>query len=275
MKSAPMASRPRILALAGILAVGVLTGCGDDDDNTNANTRTEQQAAEPPHFSYSGGTGPARWGEIDPSYAECSAGKSQSPIDLTNGQPSSEPTLEVSYEPAAIELENNGHSVQGDYPAGSSITLAGTEYDLVQFHFHSPAEHEIGGRAFPLEFHFVNEAEDGTHAVLGVMATEGAENPAFSELVAALPPKEGETAEVDGEVNAADLLPPDPTSAPRWSYEGSLTTPPCTEGVKWTVFDQPIELSTDQIATHMAVFDGNNRPLQPLNGRGVLLVEEP
>lgn len=266
----------RILSLAGILAVGLLAGCGGDDDDatTDADTTTEEQAAEPPPFSYAGATGPGNWGSIDPSYATCSEGESQSPIDLTNAQIATE-DLQVSYQPAEIELENNGHTVEGEYPAGSSITLDGTEYELTQFHFHSPGEHLIDGRRFPIEFHFVNEAEDESKAVLGVMATEGKENPAFTEIVKAVPQKEGETKPVEGEVNAGDLLPADPDSAVRWFYEGSLTTPPCTEGVPWTVYNQPIELSADQIAAYQAAFDGNNRPVQALNGREVDITAEP
>ena len=265
-----MASSLRILATVGLLALGLLAGCGDGGDGGgDGGTETEK-----PHFSYSGETGPSHWGELDPSFAECSDGDAQSPIDLTKGRASEEPALDVSYEPAKAELENNGHSVEAFYSEGSSISLGGTEYDLDRFHFHAPAEHEIDGRTFPLEFHFVNEGEDGAAAVLGVMVTEGAENPAFSELIAALPQQDGETAVVE-DVNASELLPADPASVPRWSYDGSLTTPPCTEGVKWAVFDEPIELSAEQIASYEAVYDDNNRPLQELNGRELLLAGGP
>lgn len=250
-------------ALAGIVAVGLLAGCGDD----NGESGETQETAQPPPFSYTGERSPSHWGDLDPSYSECSAGKRQSPIDLTDGKPSTQPKVQISYKPAEVEVENNGHSVEAEYPPGSSITVDGTEYELDQFHYHSPSEHQVDGVSVPLEFHFVNEAEDGSRAVIGVRAQQGKENPAFSELVEALPPEEGESETVQGEVNARDLLPADADTAERWSYEGSLTTPPCTEGVRWIVFKQPIELSADQIARYTAVFSGNNRPLQQLNGR--------
>ena len=190
-----------------------------------------------------------------------------------DGKPSSEPTLKISYVPAPDpEVENNGHSVEVTYPKGSTITLDGTEYSLVQFHFHAPSEHEIDGTSYPLEFHFVNADAKENLAVLGVMVTEGAENPSFTPLVDALPAKEGETAHVSGELNVAGMLPVNPDAVERWSYDGSLTTPPCSEGVRWTVFNEPIELSKEQIAAFTAAYDHNNRPLQPLNGRDLLLV---
>lgn len=271
------ASHPARLAvlLAGALAVGLLAGCGDDDDTTTDEAVTEEEQAEAAasEYSYSGATGPENWGSLDPSYAACSNGKRQSPIDLKDGVPASEPTLEISYEPAQDpEVENNGHSVEVTYPEGSSITLDGTEYALAQFHFHAPSEHEIDGTSYPLELHFVNADAEENLAVLGVMVAEGAENPAYAPLVDALPTKEGETTHVSGELNAAAMLPANPDAAERWSYDGSLTTPPCSEGVRWTVFAEPIELSKEQIAAFEAAYDHNNRPLQPLNGRELLLV---
>ena len=178
-----MSSVSRILALVGVLALGLLTGCGDDDSSGG---ETEEHAGKP-HFSYSGETGPSHWGELDPSFAECSDGERQSPIDLAKGSPSAEPELDVGYRTGEVEMENNGHTVEAQYSGEGTITLAGDEYDLDRFHFHAPAEHEIGGRRFPLEFHFVNEGEDGAAAVLGVMVAEGSENPAFDALIAALP----------------------------------------------------------------------------------------
>ena len=158
-----------------------------------------------------------------------------------------------------------------EFPPASSIEVGGTEYLLDQIHFHSPSEHLIDGRPAAMEFHFVNEATDGTAVALGVLVEEGSENPAFSPLLQALPTNKGETLPVPGTVNALGLHPPRPESAPRWSYEGSLTTPPCSEVVLWSVYEQPIELSAEQIADYRAVYDNNNRPVQPLDGRELLL----
>ena len=119
----------------------------------------------------------------------------------------------------------------------------------------------------PIEFHFVNLSPDGDPLVLGVLVQQGRANPAAAELVESLPPQEGETLPVPGEVDLLDLLPSEPDAAPRWSYNGSLTTPPCTEGVAWNVFKPPIEMSAQQITAFTSIYDGNSRPVQPLNDR--------
>ncbi len=222
-------------------------------------------------WSYGGERGPARWGELDATYALCAIGECQSPIDLTGAEEADLPSVEVSYPPAfGLEAENTGSSVEVFSPGGSSIALDGKRYELVQFHHHAPGEHALEGKAFPLELHFVHQAEDGELAVLGIFAEEGRENPAFAPIVEALPPHAGERAPVAAEVAVLDMLPADPQTGPRFTYEGSLTTPPCSEGVRWVVYATPIELSRDQLERFRAVHAGNSRPLQPLNGRKLL-----
>jgi carbonic anhydrase len=248
----------RVRALAAMVIAALLAGCG------GANEERPEHAAP---FGYSGDAGPSRWGSIDPAYKECSEGERQSPIDLKDGMRSALPRIDFTYKPAELEVENNGHSLEAAYPPGSSVEIGGTHYELQQFHYHAPSEHEVSGRSLPMELHFVNIADDGRAAVLGVLVEEGQGNPSFSELVRALPTEQGATRRVEGKVSALDLLPPGPGSAPRWSYDGSLTTPPCTEGVHWHVFKEPIELSAKQLARYTAVYEDNNRPLQPLNGR--------
>jgi carbonic anhydrase len=170
-----------------------------------------------------------------------------------------------------MEIENNGHSLEALPEPGNSLEVDGTEYELEQFHFHAPSEHEIDGEPAAMEFHFLNVSEDGDPFVLGVLVKEGQANPAAAKLVTALPPEEGETLPVGGEVDPIDLLPPDPESAPRWHYDGSLTTPPCTEGADWNVYEQPIEMSAEQIDAYTSIYGDNRRPLQPLNGRELTL----
>jgi carbonic anhydrase len=240
----------------GLAALG---GCGGGDDEPTA------------EFGYSGGEGPERWAELDPAWEACSAGERQSPIDLAGGKPRPLPRLELAYRPAEVEIENNGHSLQAEYPPGSSLEIDAAAYELRQFHFYAPSEHRLDGESFPLEFHFVHEAEDGEIVVLGVLVEEGRENQAFSALTEAAPSREGGREGVEGTVNARDLLPEAAESGPRWSYGGSLTTPPCTEGVRWEVFGEPIELSAKQIAAYTEVYDETNRPLQPRNGRRLLV----
>jgi carbonic anhydrase len=151
------------------------------------------------------------------------------------------------------------------------MIVGGKTYELLQFHFHSPSEHEIDGDSTALECHFVHQAEDGEYAVLGVMIVPGNRNLAFGDILDVMPREEG-TEETSDEINGASLLPDDLTY---WAYDGSFTTPPCTEGVKWHVLYEPISVSLHQIAAFRALeflhhdgqFLGNARPVQPLNGR--------
>jgi carbonic anhydrase len=259
---------PRLRSLALTIAIALLAlvavGCGSDDEDTNAESTVAAKAAP---FGYGPDNGPAQWASLDPAYAECAEGTEQSPIDLADAGPADLPRIHVSYRPSEVEVENNGHSLEALPPPGNSVEVEGTEYELDQFHFHAPSEHQVAGRSLPIEFHFVNLSPDGAPLVLGVLVQQGRANPAAAKLVESLPHEEGETLPVAGDVDLLDLLPPDPDTTPRWSYDGSLTTPPCTEGVRWNVFKRPIEMSAQQIAAFTSIYADNNRPVQPLNGR--------
>jgi carbonic anhydrase len=218
-------------------------------------------------WSYSGATGPERWGSLSPEYAACSGGSEQSPVDLTGGE-GSPPSLEIVYGSSPLELTNDGHSVEARPGGENTITLGGKAYTLDQFHFHAPSEHTVDGEALPVELHFVNVAADGSAAVLGVLVAEGGVNTAWADMTDALAHtvNEGDSTRVKS-VDLLALLPGDPESAQRWSYAGSLTTPPCTEGIAWTVFAEPIEMSPEQIAAFTGAYSGNARPVQPLGDR--------
>jgi carbonic anhydrase len=252
----------RRVAIAVAFA-GLLVACGGDEDPPAG-------AEAEPAWGYEGANGPSQWSHLSPAYADC-AGNAQSPINLSRGGRRPPPRLEVSYEPSMATVENNGHSIEVAYARGGSIELGGTDYELVQSHFHAPSEHTLENRRFPLEFHLVHEAKDGTRAVLGAFARVGGPNRLLEALVEAMPRQEGKTLALGRSVNALDLLPPQPATERRWSYEGSLTTPPCTEGVRWTVFERPIEVSARQLSELTSVYSGTNRPLQSRGGR-VLLV---
>lgn len=251
------------LTLLFALALGA---CGSDDDTVGAEDDPEAQNAT--DWSYSGATGPEHWGSLNPDYKVCSSGDQQSPIDLVDGEHASPPKLTIDYSTSSLDLDSTGHSVEAIPEPQGGIELRGTQYDLIQFHFHAPSEHTFDGKSLPLELHFVNVAQDGSLAVLGVMAVEGAANPAYDKLIGALPGSEGETATVDG-VDVAALLPADAAKAERWVYDGSLTTPPCSEGVSWIVFAKPIELSAEQIAAFTDLYNHNNRPVHPLGSRSL------
>src|SRR5262249_52748192 len=157
-----------------------------------------------PHWSYEGATGPNYWGDLSPSYAACSQGKEQSPVDIPSGAPVNTSGLDIHYQPGALTISNNGHTIKADYDKGSTITLEGETYNLLQFHSHAPSEHTLAGNPTALELHFVNQAADGGLAVVGVMIKRGAANPAFDSVWAHLPAHEGEPEKITGaQVDAA------------------------------------------------------------------------
>ena len=220
------------------------------------------------HWTYTGSTGAASWGTLDPAYATCSKGVAQSPIDLGATKKSDLPDLDMSYKAVAGTIVDNGHTIQIDVKSGAKMKLDGTEYELAQFHFHGPAEHTVGGRTFPLELHLVHKSSAGKLAVIGVLVTSGEENPAFASVLSNLPSAEN-VGKAIGEIDPSKLL---PSLRATYRYTGSLTTPPCTEGVAWNVMAQPISMSKAQLDTLTKAFhEPNNRPVQPQGSRDVLL----
>jgi len=219
------------------------------------------------HWSYEGEGAPEHWGDIDPRFATCSNGVNQSPIDLTGFTESELPAITFNYNLISSDILNNGHAIQTNVKEGSSITVDGKTFDLKQFHFHSPSENNINGQSFPLEAHFVHASKDGKLAVVAVMFEEGAENKALTELWAKIPQNVGDKHPID----AKDLDALLPKERDYYRFNGSLTTPPCTEGVRWLVMKKPVTLSKAQIETFKKVMHHhNNRPLQPTNARVIL-----
>jgi carbonic anhydrase len=192
----------------------------------------------------------------------CSTGKSQSPIDL-HGESGFSPRLQMEYWPSVGHVINNGHTIELEYDPGSKLIVDDKHYPLKQMHFHHPSEHLLDGKSFPLELHIVHKTDDGKIAVVGILIQEGAANkwlgPFFNDL-----PYPGEKREPGARINAADLI---PASRVFLSYSGSLTTPPCTEGVSWFVMKTPIEMSAEQIAAFAKRFADDHRSPQPLDGR--------
>jgi carbonic anhydrase len=235
-----------------------------------------QETAHVVHWGYESDDGPARWGSMNEDWVLCAEGSSQSPIDLTGAEESHLPPIEIVM-PAGQEAEvlnqgsvadalDNGHTIQINVPHGEALIVGGKTYALVQAHFHAPSEHTLDGEHYPMEMHFVHQASDGALAVLGVLIKEGAENQGIAPLWAHLP--EGPGAETTVQIPAvfAQQVLPDVGSG-FYHYDGSLTTPPCSEGVKWYVRLTPTEFSESQIAAFTAEYDHNNRPVQALNER--------
>lgn len=222
-------------------------------------------AAEAPHWTYDGEHGPAHWADLDPAYATCDAGQYQSPIDIGAGDPESSAPFELHYETIPLTVLNNGHTVQITAEAAGRLQSFGTTFDLLQVHFHAPSEHLIEGRPVPIEAHFVHKAEDGRLAVLGVFVVAGAENPALAAMLPRMPVSA--TPAQTFPAVSIDLNMLLPTDRSAYRYGGSLTTPPCTEGVAWHVLKAPVTASPLQIEQLSAALHGNARPVQPLNGR--------
>jgi carbonic anhydrase len=251
-------------AAAFILAPLLLCACAA----TKAATPTPAgSAAAAVHWSYEGEEGPLHWGSLSPDYAACSAGASQSPIDLSNPAMQDVANIAFHYQPSNVSIINNGHTIQVNYAAGSYMELDGVRYDLTQFHFHAPSEHAVSARLAAAEIHLVHTSSDGRLAVVGLLVDAGAHNAAFDSFWSSLPAAPGPAQQLTTQVNAAALLPPVQLT---YRYAGSLTTPPCTEGVTWSVMVQPIHMSEAQLATFTQIIDGNNRPVQPRNGRSVI-----
>ncbi len=225
---------------------------------------------EAPHWSYQGQDGPEHWGELSSQYLMCSEGWNQSPINLVDDVHAGLPKLEFEYYSTNINEINNGHSIQQNMAPGSFLRVPerNLNLELKQFHFHSPSEHTIDGKSFAMEIHFVHADKDGGLAVVGVLIDEGEEHPVLNKLWAFMPENPGETSQEPIGIEETDLLPP---TREYYAYSGSLTTPPCTEGVKWIVLKTPVQASAEQIATFKErVGPATNRPVQPLNARMIL-----
>jgi carbonic anhydrase len=227
-----------------------------------------KQEKEKPHaaeWSYMGETGPSHWGDLCPEYAVAKTGKQQSPIDIRGTLPKALPRLDFKYRPSQIHLIYNGHTIQENEDPGS-FGIANDKFELQQFHFHAPSEHTVDGKHFPMEMHLVHKAQDGTSGVVAVLINEGEHNRAFDPVWDNLPDANQPQRDTQFKVDALSLLPRDTTY---YSYDGSFTTPPCTEQVKWVILAQPVSLSKQQITRFREVIHDNNRPVQRLNGRQV------
>ena len=222
-------------------------------------------AEGPAHWAYEGKENPAKWGDIEKAFESCKLGKEQSPIDIKSkdAKKAALAPLKPAYKSSAGELLNNGHTIQVNLADGGAATVPSGEYKLVQFHFHTPSEEKIDGQSFPLVAHLVHRNEAGKLAVVGVLFKTGKENVALKNLFAGLPAKEGK-APLAANMDTAALL---PKSLAYYTYQGSLTTPPCSEGVAWHVLKEPVEISAAQLAAFQKIFKMNARPVQPLNGR--------
>ncbi len=227
------------------------------------------------HWGYEGSSSPREWGKLSPEFAACEVGHNQSPIDIhsVKEEPISEPldvNIEFNYQSTPLEVVNNGHTIQVNYAQGSSVKIDGQKYELLQFHFHTPSEHTIEGKAYPMELHLVHQNRSGEYAVIGLLLEAGQSNQLMKTIWAQIP-KTGEVKTVTGiAVDVNSFL---PTNHAYYSYQGSLTTPPCSEDVSWYVMQEPMEVSEQQIEQFRAIYQLNARPVQPLHDRVIQIAE--
>ena len=222
-------------------------------------------AAQPPlHWSYEGEGGPESWGRLRPEFAKCGNGTRQSPIDIRGGIGLDLEPIRFDYRATGFNVVDNGHTVQVNVGAENFIETMGRRYELVQLHFHRPSEERINGRRFDMSVHLVHKDDEGRLAVVAVPLERGTPHPQVQTVWNNLPLEKGE------ELPARVTLDPNamlPKERGYYTYMGSLTTPPCSEGVLWMVMQQPVTVSMEQIAIFARLYPMNARPVQSAAGR--------
>ncbi|MBF0541573.1 MAG: carbonic anhydrase family protein [Nitrospirae bacterium] len=218
-------------------------------------------------WGYSGAGSPENWGKLDKSFSICSEGKNQSPVNLTAFVKTAIKNIYFNYNTYAAEILNNGHAIEVNYSNGSTITVDKTTFELKKIIFHAPSENTVEGRSYPMEAQLIHSDKHGNIAIIAVLLTEGSENEFIKTLWTQLPKKSGEKNSLAERLNVNNMLPMD---RHYFRFSGSLTTPPCTEGVRWFIFKNAITISKEQIKTFTDVMHDNNRPVQQINGRVIL-----
>ena len=221
-------------------------------------------AAHTAHWDYQGDGGPQAWAQLKAEFATCSSGKRQSPIDIRDGIKVQLDAVQFDYRPSAFRVIDNGHTVQVNVGAGNFIEVTGRRFELLQFHFHRPSEERIDGRLFDMVVHLVHTDSDGRLAVVAVLLDRGSAQPLVQAVWNNLPLEKGDEVAARLPMDLNELL---PTDRSYYTYMGSLTTPPCSEGVLWMVMKTPVPVSAEQIAIFARLYPMNARPIQSASGR--------
>ncbi|WP_159650483.1 carbonic anhydrase [Vibrio atypicus] len=220
-------------------------------------------SAQAANWGYEGEHGPEHWGEFA---SECANGKNQSPVNIESATDADLKDLQFDYQGKVISLLNNGHTLQTSLEGSNTLKVDGKAFQLKQFHFHTPSENHVDGKEYPLEAHFVHADEQGNLAVVAVFFKLGESNSTLAKLLQNIPSKDQNIAiKVPFDANA--LIPRDKEY---YRFSGSLTTPPCSEGVRWLVFKDVQSISPEQVKQFANVMGENNRPIQALNARVIL-----
>lgn len=221
-------------------------------------------ANEKAHWGYGVQNGPAHWSTMSDKFKTCGTGKHQSPIDIPKAAGDAENKITFNYRPGNATVVNNGHTIQVNVAKGNTIEVGKRTFRLVQFHFHTPSENTVDGLHYPMETHLVHADGKGRLAVVALMVRVGKRG-----LIDQVPrPTEVNDLKPAGEINPANLL---PGNKNHYAFKGSLTTPPCSEGVNWFVMKQPVEATNATVAEFYSILGANNRPVNPLNGRNISL----
>jgi carbonic anhydrase len=221
------------------------------------------------HWSYEGETGPDKWGSLEATNGLCTTGTQQSPIEIGQSIIARQSPLKIRWTKRPDTIVNNGHTIQLGFSAGNTLDIGGRSYELTQFHFHHPSEHLVDGKRFAMEAHFVHAGAAGGLAVVGVFIAPGKGNVAFHKIVSTMPSHEGPPVAADAAIDPNGLL---PAARTYYAYEGSLTTPPCSETVDWLVLADRIEVAEPDIARFAALYPMNARPVQNRNRRFILSI---
>ncbi|MGH7250295.1 MAG: carbonic anhydrase [Nitrospiraceae bacterium] len=255
------------LLVAGVLLTGASCVVGQAKAEGDVIGRSlAHDAHVKEHWTYLGVDGPTHWGMLSPGYMACETGSHQSPIEIRMAHHGVTPqALVFDYQPAPVQLVNTGHTIQVNVRAGSVLRLNGQSYALRQFHFHAPSEHHIEGVVYAMELHLVHQNARGHVAVVAVLMQSGSEQSVVAQFWDRLPRQAGGVI-TDVRLNAKVLL---PTSSHHYAYEGSLTTPPCTEGVRWIVLKEPIQVSPGQVEQFRNIIGDDARPTQPVKARTI------
>ena len=254
--------RPSAAAVAAVRKPKrVVAGAGDASPDSAANAGT---SLLPTHWDYDGTAGPDAWGKMRPEFGKCTTGTRQSPIDIRGGIAVDLEPIRFDYRPSAFSVIDNGHTVQVNVEPGNAITITGKRYELTQFHFHRPSEERINGRQYDMVVHLVHKDVDGHIAIIAVLLDRGSAQAIVQTVWNNLPLEKGDEVRAGSRIDLSQLLPEDRRY---YTYMGSMTTPPCNEGVLWMVMKQPVPISVEQVAIFSRLYPMNARPIQQADGR--------
>ncbi len=258
---------------AFVALICIIASCSSkermSDYPINPTVPTQDVGIQPPSIAtwgYQGLNGPENWAELSPSYALCGEGKAQSPINLVWSRPLGQPDIQFNYQPGPAQVTDTGNTIMVNASPGSFAIIRGEQYELKSILFHSSSEHTLSGNSLPIEVQMAHQNSSGQVAMIAFFAIEGPRNPLIDSIWSNIPQSKNIEQVTNKKLNFSELLPKKYT---HYHYTGSLSTPPCIEGISWNILNTPITMSRDQILSFRQIYPHNNRPTQKLNNRKV------